>query len=50
MNLYGEELLGFGILLIIIVLFAAVVFLIIDRVRYSRLKKQLESEYGPESK
>lgn len=46
MKLYGKELLFLGIALVIITLFIAVVLFIFFTVRSSRLKKQLELEYG----
>ena len=50
MKLYGEELLQLGIIILISVLIMSVIFAVIFVIRSSRLKKQLETEYGPKDK
>lgn len=50
MNLYGKDLFWFGIILMAVVLAAAVIFVCVHLIASSKLKKQLESEYGPQNK
>ena len=50
MNLYGEELLRLGIILMIITVAAAFVFFAGYFIISRKLKKKLEDEYGPQSK
>ncbi len=46
MKLYGKELLFLGIALVIVTLIIAAAFFVFYAIRSSKLKKQLEIEYG----
>lgn len=47
MSLYGKDMLAAGIAVIVLILLIAAIALCIHLIRSSRLKKQLEREYGP---
>lgn len=50
MKLYGEELFKAGILLMIVTAAFIAVFACIYMIKLSRLKKQMEREYGSKNK
>lgn len=50
MDLYGEELLKTGIILLIILIALVIVFAVCFIISGSKLKKKLENEYGPKTK
>ena len=50
MNLYGEELLHIGIILLAASLLAALLFTLYFLLSGKRLKKRLEDEYGKKSR
>lgn len=47
MSLYGKDMLAVGIGAVVLILLIAAIALCIHLIRSSRLKKQLEREYGP---
>ena len=50
LDLYGEELLNAGIVLLVILLIAAAIFSVYFFLSGARLKKHLEDEYGKKNK
>ncbi len=50
LDLYGEELLNAGIVLLVMLLIAAAIFSVYFCLSGKRLKKRLENEYGKKSR